>query len=88
METIKRHSIGQSLLLHLLAGILITIGYALIAPVVIKNGFPALLGLLLSFLVLGLPFQAGYLFYQIKNTDEQLTLRNLVYRNPKFCCSP
>lgn len=82
LETVKRHSIGQSLLLHLLPGILITIGYALIAPVLIRNGFPALLGLLLSFLVFGLPFQTGYIFYQIKKADEQFTLRDLVYRNP------
>ena len=74
METGKRHSIGHSLLLHLLPGILITIGYALIAPALIKNGFPALLGLLLSFLVLGLPFQTGYLSIKLRIRMSSLRL--------------
>ena len=81
MKASKQHSIGQSVLLHLLPGVLITIGYFLIAPVVIRNGYPALLGLLISFLVLGLPFQAGFILYQLKNAEDGLTFKDILYRN-------
>lgn len=81
MDSIKRHSIGQSILLHLLPGILITLGYFIIAPVAIQAGYPALLGLLIAFLVLGLPFQLGYILYQIKKAEREVALKDIIYRS-------
>jgi membrane protease YdiL (CAAX protease family) len=82
MERSKQHSIGQSVLLHLLPGVLITIGYVLITPVLIQYGFPALMGLLIAFLALGLPFQVGFVLYQVRRSEGQLSLQEIIYRNP------
>jgi uncharacterized protein len=52
--------------LHLFPGILITAIYVLITPFVQKAGFPSLMGLAISFLLVILPFELGYLFIQAK----------------------
>lgn len=83
MNTVKQHSIFQSIVLHLVPGALITAAYFLIAPIAIDNGYPALLGLLFSFLLVGLPFELGFLFYQANKAHGNYSIKNLIsYRNP------
>lgn len=82
MNTVKQHSIIQSVGLHLLPGVVITAAYFLIAPLVIDKGYPALFGLLLSFLLVGLPFELGFLLYQAKKCQGNYSIKGLIsYRN-------
>ena len=82
MNMNEKHSMPQSIGLHLLPGLLITAGYLLFTPSVIENGFPALLGLLISFLVFGLPVQLGYVIYQVKKGAA--TFKEIIYGFDKW----
>ena len=64
METHNRHSLFQSVVLHLLPGALATLAYVGMAPPVMQKGYPALLALLLAAGLVIVPFQLGYLLWQ------------------------
>lgn len=59
-----RHSLGKSITLHLLPGILVGICYYLLVPLVKINGFPSVMALILSGIIALVPFEIGYLLYQ------------------------
>jgi hypothetical protein len=74
----EQHSIARSVALHLLPGVLITALYALLAPVVRSLGFPALMAIFLSILLVLIPFQLGFLLYRSRRQNGDLSLRNVV----------
>ncbi len=53
--------------LHLIPGALITAFYFLVAPLVIRAGYPPLAAILLAILVILIPFELGFLLYQGKS---------------------
>lgn len=59
-----RHSLGKSITLHLLPGILVGICYFILVPIVKINGFPSIMALILSGIIILIPFELGYLFNQ------------------------
>ena len=67
----KQYSVSKSIVLHLLPGALGTLVYVFLAPIFIKNGYPAMLALLIAVGILTLPLQVGYLLIQRRNTDDQ-----------------
>ena len=67
----KQHSFSKSIVLHLLPGALGTFVYILLSPILLGNGYPALLALLIAVGVITLPFQIGYLLLQRRNSDVQ-----------------
>jgi membrane protease YdiL (CAAX protease family) len=77
-QPIQPHTVWQSLGLHLIPGVLITAFYFLIAPSVIKAGYPVLMAILLAILVILIPFELGYLLYQGKRQTGQLSLKTVV----------
>jgi membrane protease YdiL (CAAX protease family) len=81
--SIKQHSLLQSVLLHLLPGILILIFFLITAPLLEKAGAPAFLALLLAIAFVLVPFQLGYLLIQGKKLNGKMSLKGIVlYRQP------
>ncbi len=56
--------LGQSIVLHLVPGALTTAFYFLVAPSVMRLGYPPLMALHLAVLGVLIPFEFGYLLYQ------------------------
>ena len=71
MNTLKPYSMTHSLVLHLLPGLLGTLVYVLIVPILLQNGYPAVLALIIAAGCVILPFQLGYLFLQYSKTHDQ-----------------
>ena len=74
MNTLKPYSMTHSLVLHLLPGLLGTLVYVLIAPLLLQNGYPAVLALLIAVVAVTLPLEAGYMFLQQRNAGAQPTI--------------
>src|SRR4028119_1904413 len=76
-----QHSLAQTLVLHLLPGVLMAAFYVLAAPLVRGLGFPSLMAIYLAILFVLLPFELGYLLHQAKKC--RTSLGNVVlYREP------
>jgi uncharacterized protein len=74
---------ARSAVLHLLPGALITLFYVLLAPIVRELGFPALMAIFLAILFVLIPFELGYLLYESRRLNGDLSLRGVVlYREP------
>jgi len=78
-----QHSVGKSLLLHLFPGILIGLCYFALLPSFHKIGYPSLMALMTAVLLILVPFELGYLFYQGYQKNGRLSLHGIVfYRVP------
>lgn len=73
-----KHTIPQTILLHLLPGALITAFFFLTAPSLIGRGFPPILSLYLAILLILIPFELGFLFYQGKKRNGCYSLNGIV----------
>ena len=79
----EQHSIGRSVVLHLLPGALITLFFALTAPVARGLGFPSLLAILVAIPFVLIPFELGYLLREGRRRNGRLSLEGVVlYRQP------
>jgi len=87
MNLPKQHSLIKLITLHVLPGFVGTIAYILIAPTLMKNGYPAILGILIAAAIVILPIELGYLFYQAMKVNGTFSLKGIVlYREalPKW----
>jgi uncharacterized protein len=76
-----QHSAVRTLVLHLLPGVLITVCYVVMVPVVRSLGFPSIMALFLAVAFVLVPFQLGYLYYRAR--IEGTSASDLVvYREP------
>ena len=75
---IAQQSLLTSIVLHLFPSLCVLIGSLIAVPVVVRAGFPGELGFLLSFLLVGVSFRLGYLFYQGKKHNGTFSLRGIV----------
>jgi len=83
----KQHSALQSIILHLLPGVIGTLVYVIITPFLMKNGYPSILGILMAAAIVILPIEMGYLLYQSRKINGNLSLKSIVlYREtlPKW----
>jgi membrane protease YdiL (CAAX protease family) len=78
IETVTPHKIWQSIGLHLIPGVLITIFIYFANPLLQKAGFPSMMGIMLAILVILIPFELGYLFYQSKKSTGRLSIREVI----------
>lgn len=86
MDT-KQHSSLKSIILHLLPGAVGTIAYVNIAPLMMENGYPSILGILIAAAVVILPIELGYLFHEARKNNGDLSFKGIVlYREalPKW----
>lgn len=83
MQAIRKHTLLESLLYHLIPGILIGAGYTLLAPIVRRAGYPSVMALILTAVFILVPVELGILFWQGKRRAGRFTLQGVVrYRQP------
>ena len=75
---VERHTIGQSIGLHLLPGILIGAFYFVIAQPIRNLGYPSMAALILAAIVILIPFELGFLLYQGKKKNGGFSLEGIV----------
>jgi membrane protease YdiL (CAAX protease family) len=79
----ERHSLRQSIILHLLPGVLVLVWFVITGPLAEKMGAPAFLALMVGATVIVIPFELGYLLYQGWQENGKLSLARIVrYREP------
>ena len=80
---IEKHSTPQSIILHLLPGILVGCFYLLAHHPVVNLGYPSVNALILAYAFILIPVELGYLLYQGKKKTGHFTLQGIIsYRNP------
>jgi len=78
-----QHTLSQTLLLHLLPGVLITLAFILLGPWFKANHLPPILAILLPILFVLIPFELCFLYYQGYRRNGRLSLEGIVlYREP------
>jgi len=82
-QQIEKHTIVQSIILHLFPGILIGGFYFLIRQPLLNFGYPSAFALILAIVFVLVPVELGYLLLKGKQTTGRYTLVDLVsYRTP------
>jgi membrane protease YdiL (CAAX protease family) len=82
-DQIEKHSTIQSVILHLLPGILVGCFYILARQPVANMGYPSIVALMLAYAFILVPVEVGYLLYQGKKMTGRFTLRGIIsYRKP------
>jgi len=80
---IQKHSLAQSILLHVLPGILTGCFYFLVRQPVLNMGYPPIFALVLAGALILIPTELGYLLYQGKKITGRYTLDGIIsYRKP------
>ncbi len=77
-DQIEKHSTAQSVILHLLPGILVGAFYFLALQPVANMGYPSFFAQFLAFAFILVPFELGFLFVQGKKKTGRFTLRGII----------
>ena len=75
---IEKHSTPQSILFHLLPGMLVGGFYFLARQPVARLGYPSIFAQMLAFALVLVPFELGFLFIQGKKMTGRFTLRGIL----------
>lgn len=79
----EQHSLLQSIIYHLLPGILIGIFYFLVRRPIENLGYPSVMSLILAIIFILIPFELGFLVYQGKKMNGTYSLKGIIsYTNP------
>jgi membrane protease YdiL (CAAX protease family) len=82
-QHIEKHTIVQSIVLHLFPGVLMGIFYFLIRQPVQKIGYPSIFALILAIIFVLVPVELGFLLLKGKQATGRYTLDELIsYRTP------
>jgi hypothetical protein len=82
-RAVERHTLGQTIVLHLVPGLLITLIFAALAPLMERLQLPTFLALCVAGPAVLLPGVLGYLSLQGYRRNGRLSLRGVVlYRSP------
>ena len=79
-----QHSLTKSLLLHVTPGILVTVVFVLLKPLLDSTGFPPLLAFLLAVLIIDIPFMLGVMFSEGKKLNGRFSLEGVVLYRSKL----
>ncbi len=83
MNKVKEHSMVETVGLHLIPGLAGTITYVILAPILIHKGYPSILGLLISALVVIMPIELGILLAVAKKQSGTFAIGEIIdYRQP------
>jgi membrane protease YdiL (CAAX protease family) len=77
-DQIEKHSTTQSVILHLLPGILVGCFFLLARQPVANMGYPSINALILAYAFTLIPVELGYLFYQGKKKNGRFTLQGII----------
>lgn len=81
-DQIEKHSTTQSVILHLLPGILTGCFYLLARQPVVNRGYPSIVALILAYAFILIPVELGYLLHQGKKKTGRFTLQGIIsYQN-------
>jgi membrane protease YdiL (CAAX protease family) len=81
-DQIEKHSTTQSVILHLLPGVLAGCFFFLAHQTVANMGYPSIVTLILAYVFILIPVELGYLLYRGKKKTGRFTLRGIIsYRN-------
>lgn len=76
------HTLFQSIVLHLLPGILAGIVYYALVPVVRAHGYPGVMALVLAGIAVLIPLELGFLFYRKGKLKQRQEGRLIPYLRP------
>jgi membrane protease YdiL (CAAX protease family) len=80
-QDFQPHSVWQSIILHLLPGVLLLVFFVMAIPFVENLGLPLRFAPLLGIFFVLIPFELGVLFYEGKKRNGKFSLRGvIVYR--------
>ena len=79
-----QHSLVKSLLLHISPGILVTVFFLLLRPLLDSSGFPPLLAFLLAVLLIDIPFMLGVMLNEGKKLNGHYSLEGVVHYRSKL----
>ncbi len=77
-QDIQPHSVWQSIILHLLPGVLLLVFFIMAVPFVEHLGLPLRFATILGVILILIPFELGVLFYEGKKRNGRFSLRGVV----------
>jgi membrane protease YdiL (CAAX protease family) len=83
-KQVSQHSLGLTIAYHLLPGVVIVAGYALITPFLRNAGLPSAIGISLAVLLVLVPMELGILFWQGKKRNGRFSLEGIVLNREKI----
>ncbi len=83
-STLPQHSLPKSIFLHLFPGVLVLVFYLLMAPYLKSHGYPAVIGVLLGFLLIGIPTQFFIMLREGKGLLGYYTYKGVLYYMKKL----
>lgn len=78
----SEHSLLKSISLHLLPGLLVSICYYVFAPYVTSIGYPSIMALIISGILVLIPFELGFLLLQQRKLKEKFFGGTIKYLKP------
>ena len=75
---LEQHSLGQSIVLHLLPGTIATAVYVLTVPIFTSLNYPSIMALYLPMILAVIFVELGYLFYRGQKKTGSLSLNGIV----------
>jgi membrane protease YdiL (CAAX protease family) len=74
----EQHTLAKSALLHIAPGILVTVVFLLLKPLLDSSGYPPLLAFLLAILLIDIPFMLGVMLSEGKKLNGHYSLEGVV----------
>ena len=81
---IRKHTLFLSLVYHLLPGILIGGIYYLLVPTVLSVGYPSVMALILTAILVLIPVELGILLWEGKRKNGKISLKGIVLYRQKL----
>jgi membrane protease YdiL (CAAX protease family) len=82
-QSIQQHTFGKSFLLHITPGILVTVAFLVLKPMLDSTGYPPLLAFLLAVLLIDIPFMLGIMLNEGKKLNGRYNLSGVVLYREK-----
>jgi len=82
-QSIEQHALGKSFLLHIAPGILVTVAFLVLKPMLDSTGYPPLLAFLLAILLIDIPFMLGVMLNEGKKLNDRFSLSDVVLYHEK-----
>jgi len=82
-QSIRQHALGKSFLLHIAPGILVTVAFLVLKPILEPTGYPPLLAFLLAILLIDIPYMLGIMLNEGKKLNGRFSLSGAVLYREK-----
>lgn len=82
-QSIQQHTFGKSFLLHITPGILVTVAFLVLKPMLDSIGYPPLLAFLLAILLIDIPFMLGVMLNEGRKLNGRYSLSGIVLYREK-----